>query len=514
MDNKTIIIIAVLIILGVFLNQKYNFLGAVFQTGVAGEAPAQLLPLNDDGSTTQFREDQDLRVAYGELNGWILVFLDDALYKTEHRWNRPDLLPVGFGMLPWQSAKLCDEVNQFYWEFPQSGLDSIQKTSYVNLPAGQHNYEIDVMETSGWLRYCAGISCSGGSGYIERANGPFCDSNWIVPDPTDPPGGGKGKCWGFSTKLAQKIGSITVQPNPCIFNAGESLVLETFDGGNTIDPNNLKYSFSPSHKFCGIHPPIILDQLTKTSYTADFIMTQLENNQIYSVPQGKSIALFYITADVVPLSCDPTTQAYDPINGQCLDTIGFVFACTNGIFDPTTGVCTMQGSTVCPNGFRYDTFQDLCIRNIDCTLPDECRRECPSPYQLVGDLCISYGNISCIQPAYLKDGNCVIEPSTAYICIQGNLTEANECVLNIEDYTICRTGFVLNEETNECEKEGDIFYRCPEGYNWDSSITKCIKEGDIKMPLLERLTDIGSKYLLYILATIGTIAYFVWGRKK
>ena len=250
---------------------------------------------------------------------------------------------------------------------------------------------------------------------------------------------------------------INVAPVPCVYGDNQLLVLEDFRSGSTINKANLRFT-NYFVKTCSVHPPIVVDEFTRTSYSDLNILTKLNNNFDYVVPQNKIVALFYVVDNNqnIPVLCEKN-QAFDTEENICKDAIGFVTVCREGTFDPSSGICVSQPGIqyVCPQNSRYDTALNVCISEIDEVI---CSR---GTYNNAIGKCIYNPDVNNVCPIGNYDSSinkCVYTPEVQNVCGTGIYNAAlNKCIYNPDLSNVCIQG-TYNPQTNACEVTPNLNY--------------------------------------------------------
>jgi len=267
---------------------------------------------------------------------------------------------------------------------------------------------------------------------------------------------------------------LNVRPLPCVLGENQLLAVESFSGNTVISEDSLRFDVV---KYCSIHPPIVVDAFTKTSYTNLDILTKLKNKQTITVPSDKVYSIFYVldnSDEKIPgVLCNPT-QAYNIDEERCEDAIGFIQVCSSGTFDPATGICTIQPESkrICPEDGYYDLAQGVCI------IHPETKADCPSGTEYNEELNICWYEPEikelCTQGQWDSEKNaCIITPDIDYFCLQGEKQIINgtvKCTIEAEFEYKCLSGFNFNRETMRCEKFGQHYVVDDDGVEKDNKI--------------------------------------------
>lgn len=278
----------------------------------------------------------------------------------------------------------------------------------------------------------------------------------------------------------------------CPLPGGFVLATETFKSGSTVSAASLRYTAS---YFCKRHPVLITktsDSSTKNCPGASCTLgfdpyEKLVAGQALQVGQDETWTLFYVidANQELPIVCDVSDSTYDVNLGKCVQTVtGVLHVCSEGNFDPATGLCLVQADTeyACEFG-RYDVAQQKCIYH-----PDEVA-VCE-----LGEL--SADNKSCIYTPDLhktcpegsydesKDA-CVVSPDIEYLCINGVYDkDKNICVIAPAEMIFCRDGFAYDQALDKCVQYPESAVKCLDGYTYDPAADECqmIPEHDIECP--------------------------------
>lgn len=246
---------------------------------------------------------------------------------------------------------------------------------------------------------------------------------------------------------------IFVKPLPCVLDDNQVLVGETFSADAKISKDTLRYD---PVKFCGEHAPLVVNAFTKSSYNDYDILEKLRSGETYIVPSTKVVSVFYVAKNdgTLPLVC--SSGELLNINDQmCQDAIGFATVCSEGQFDPATGVCVVQpeSKVVCPDGGRYDVAQGLCIKNADVEI--ECEL---GQYDESIDACVYNPDVDTVCPQgqwNSETETCIVNPDLDYVCLNGELKNVDgEQVCEVAGQTkiVCPLGFTLKDGV--CLQEG------------------------------------------------------------
>lgn len=138
---------------------------------------------------------------------------------------------------------------------------------------------------------------------------------------------------------------VSVAPLPCVLSENQMIVMDVFSEGKSISPSTLSF---PVEKYCGTNPPLVTDENTLTSFRdcqtlvpefCDNILTKLRNNQAYTVPQGRSIGIFYVAnkPSYLYAPCQEG-EAYVVSSKSCPELSAITTTCSNGIINDM-GVC-------------------------------------------------------------------------------------------------------------------------------------------------------------------------------
>ena len=186
---------------------------------------------------------------------------------------------------------------------------------------------------------------------------------------------------------------INVVPKPCTLDEGQSLIGEAFGAKGIISRQNLQ--FNPI-KYCRVHPPLVFDEFTKRTWAdcqtsdvrlCDGILSRLENEQSFTVPERRAVEVFYVAESPIICSLEQG-EVYDTNAKGCVQVNGIITPCTNGIRD-STGACIVPTKFLC-NG-------------VEVSSPDDCVKEVPLRL-LCGDKLVS-SQEECTAPIKYLCGN-------------------------------------------------------------------------------------------------------------
>jgi len=154
---------------------------------------------------------------------------------------------------------------------------------------------------------------------------------------------------------------INVEPVPCVLGSGQILVMDRFGVGQHVNKDTLTYL---PVKYCGAHPPLVLDEKTLTSWHDFSVLDKLLNEMDYVVPANQQVAVFYIAEKPAGLTVLCGEGKYTILkDGICIDFVGLVTPCNNGILQ-SDGTCLTQAkmSYICDGRLEIDnsTKQATC----------------------------------------------------------------------------------------------------------------------------------------------------------
>ena len=422
--TKSIFIIILLVILIALIGISF-YGGIVFQTVFPNEGLSQNIKITNQKGELNFLEGDTINPIDTEITSCgaeqscttgiygYMIFINDKLHKISGRYRSA----------PHYSICGRESTSQIYWENDCGTWQYV----YQDLLKCSNDNTCDY----------AGFNTLG-QNKLEAGNNQEVE---VIMRLTKNDGG-------FSS--AYNRFKINIAPLPCVFDSNQLLVVQDFRSGSTISKSTLRF---PPVKFCSVHPPIIVDSFTKTSYTDLNILTRLNNNADYVVPQDKVVAIFYVANNdpSIPALCSPD-DVYNLNSGLCEDVIGFVTVCQEGTFDPSKGICVTQPGIeyVCPEGARYDISLNVCIYN--------------PPVQTICE-------IGAYNP---NTGKCEYNPPTDIICSQGTYNPITQlCEYTPPTSAICPAGTTYNLITNKCEYTPPTAATCSSGFIYNSATNKC-----------------------------------------
>ena len=143
----------------------------------------------------------------------------------------------------------------------------------------------------------------------------------------------------------------------CIRPAQYMLGVESFIGEKDISVASTRYEVKD---FCYAHPSIITSGGGST--TSYELIKKLGRGEIYHIPAGQTVTLFYIFYNDGSIKMVCGEDAFDIKNNRCTNVSGITYFCSEGTFDPSIGTCVAQPEVkfVCLEG-RYDVAQNVCI---------------------------------------------------------------------------------------------------------------------------------------------------------
>jgi len=257
-------------------------------------------------------------------------------------------------------------------------------------------------------------------------------------------------------------------------NPNELLAMESFAGGATISKTSMRY---PVVQYAFLVPAIIIDADDNSISTSTQVYTQLDDGSVLQVPQRQTYSIFYVIENnyQLPTVCD----AVNVDTGQCATIqAGIVTVCSEGQFDPSLGLCLVQGNSkiVCDVG-RLDTAQGKCIWN------PPLQAVCPSGsvFDPDDDKCYYYPDpkIVCDEGfTYEKSsGKCIKRPSMGVDCPSGSVYDPTEdkCFYYPPSEEICGSGYDYDPESKKCLTYPEEKINCPAGYAYDIETRKCVK---------------------------------------
>ena len=219
-------------------------------------------------------------------------------------------------------------------------------------------------------------------------------------------------------------------PLSCEFSAGQFLAMESFAGSRSISLYSTRY---PVQKLCLAHPGIITKSGGGSTATAE-IYQQLAQGEVLNIPSDETWTLFYIinSDPSIPTMCT-VDQALNTATNTCGATSGVLQICSQGNFDPTSGLCLVRPQTanVCDIG-RYNTQTGYCEYN--------------PPVQA---LCL---------PVLLPDGTLKIPTYNS---------ETQQCEWTPDTTQNCGVDYIYNAQSLVCEREPLKVIKCSsdETYN-------------------------------------------------
>lgn len=151
---------------------------------------------------------------------------------------------------------------------------------------------------------------------------------------------------------------VNVAPLPCVLSDNQMIVFQSFNENSPISKVKLQY---PLSKTCGSLKPLVSDLRTLTAYhdcetlDTDFcsnILTKLNNNQVYTVPEGKVISLAYVADKPSYLSAVCSSdEVFLAREGYCAEFGAITYSCPEGTIQPN-GACVTSAkiSEECSEG--------------------------------------------------------------------------------------------------------------------------------------------------------------------
>ena len=252
----------------------------------------------------------------------------------------------------------------------------------------------------------------------------------------------------------------------CTYDAGDLIVVESFTGGQTITRSSTRY---PIKGFCKAHPAIITDAITRTSSTSTVVYDQLLNNSPITIGTTQTLTLFYIIENNYQLptycsqgtavSVNTCTQTGGVWECSCVPSLGIVYACSQGLYDPALGLCVVQPESTCSLGRleRHTNGTYYCVWN--------------PPIQAD---CTPYGPTAYFSVNLNK---CIYTPQIQYNCTIGTYNDVvGKCIYTPLANGSCPDDRFTREYINSqlvCTISPLIWYNCTGGGTYSSSTGKC-----------------------------------------
>lgn len=332
----------------------------------------------------------------------------------------------------------------------------------------------------------------------------------------------------FSDPCPTLAGGIKDQFGNCALQLGTNqlLAVEAFGAGKTVSKTSMRY---PVVAFSRLNPVIITDSSTNSVSINKQIYDDLDVGKTLQVPVTQTWSIFYVINNngQLPTICD---GAIDVNTGKCANIpTGIVFVCSQGQFDPSLGLCVVQGTvqTVCAYG-RFDTVQGLCIWNppiqavcpsgtvydIDsqkCTYTPTSEAVCNSgyTYNSATNKCEIYPSSMIICPpnyAYDKSsGKCVMYPVTTTICTSGTFNPSTGvCEFTPSTAAVCPTGTTYNSQTNTCQYYPSQEIICGSGGTYNTQTRTCIVNPPSQTVCPQGIFDTALQACIYSPPTVGS----------
>ena len=247
----------------------------------------------------------------------------------------------------------------------------------------------------------------------------------------------------------------------CSFGDNRILGMQTFvgaEGGREITEDNL--IFQPL-QYCINHPVLITTPDGSEPTSEPYIL--LSKGGSFTLKEDQTALFFYTFYNdgSIPQVCTDG-QFYDADNKECRTIGGVVILCTDGVFDPILGSCTVQPEVqyICNESQRYNTVSKVCeqimpVRKIpaeeckgelvptdegfDCYIDLEDVYECEGTVEIINDIKV-----------------CIITLETTYEECAGNIVEVDEvpeCRIDLEDVFECEGTIKSVNGINICVTE-------------------------------------------------------------
>jgi len=256
--------------------------------------------------------------------------------------------------------------------------------------------------------------------------------------------------------------NIHYREESCPLPEGYVLATETFKSGSTFSAETLRY---PPSYFCKRHP--VLVTTTSDSSTQNCPgpscklgfdpYDRLVDGGSLTVGADETMTVFYVISanEDLPIVCDVADSTFDAETGRCVKKVtGVLHVCSEGNFDPSTGLCLVQADTkyACDIG-RYDTVQQKCIYN------PPVQAVCPDPTTQIYDP---------------DSGKCKFTPDIEEVCPEGStLNDEGLCEVYPDSSIVCQEGFSYQADIDKCIKYADTEYQCDDGY-YDTLSKTCV----------------------------------------
>jgi hypothetical protein len=261
----------------------------------------------------------------------------------------------------------------------------------------------------------------------------------------------------------------TISPY-CPVPSGYIIATETFSGPQDIKMTDLRF---PVNYFCGAFPVIEtnLDTGLTAQLTAPYV--DMLAGKTVSVPVGSTWTVFYgaKATGTANLIC-PDGSVYNADSNACEVYPGVVHVCSDGVFDASKGLCTIQADTIvdCPIG-SYDKDMGKCVYYPD--VENVCTK---GVFDFNIGKCIFYPDTTavCSKGSYNADsGKCEFTPELANICTKGIFNSVTDkCEFTPDVQVVCPKG-TFNYETGLCEFSPSIENICSDGAAYNTMTDKC-----------------------------------------
>lgn len=289
-------------------------------------------------------------------------------------------------------------------------------------------------------------------------------------------GGCVGHC-DTPTYVKDLVGGWTAIVGTCQYDAGDLLAAQTFPGNTTVYRNSTRY---PIKNFCNAHPAIITDSSTvpATSQTSTTVYDKIWNYSSVTTTSYQTLTLFYTIQNNYQLptycgegnalSVNTCIQGADgTYTCSCVPSLGFVYVCSAGIFDPALGLCVVQPSTACPtwNGIASGKLVKYTNNGTYYCLYDIPSQADCSPYGLS-----AYYDVN--------QNKCIFTPSLVYSpCTLGQFNNVTKlCVYTpLNSTTPCPAGYntTITGGITTCILTPPSQKVCPSGTNYSIATDTC-----------------------------------------